>query len=153
MALPGCRIDPAQKAAEFDKADPVLAREISISERGGGAHREVEGRIGRRAGFRQRVEEQHHIRIPLLVKLRDVKLLATERGAPVDMAGSVTGQEGPDFAWLDPLAEARRDVIAERELRPNRLRHVTDARDIGIDRDRFRSRLPVLENRHAGAVP
>src|SRR5947207_12251733 len=141
LASPRPRIDPAQKPAELDKADAVLAREIGVGESSGGAHRQIKGREGRRTGIRERIEKQHDIRVTLFMKACDVQLLVSQRGAPIDVAGAVAGNERADVAWLDPLAQSRRDVVAERELGPRRSRQVSNRLDIRVYRDRLWLRL------------
>src|SRR6266545_4232943 len=69
------------------------------------------------------------------------------------MADAVAGGEGPDLAGFNPLAEPGRDVIAERVLGAQRLRHQPKRRQIGINRDGSRNRLARLAQYQARAVP
>src|SRR5438270_9545416 len=132
LASPRPRIDPAQKPAELDKADAVLAREIGVGESSGGAHRQIKRREGRRTGIRERIEKQHDIRVTLFMKACDVQLLVSQRGAPIDVAGAVAGNEKADVAWLDPPPPSRRDVVAEREPGPRPARQVSNRPQIRV---------------------
>src|SRR5437868_13668681 len=120
LASPKPRIGPAQKPAELDKADAVLAREIGVGESSGGAHRQIKRREGRRTGIRERIEKQHDIRVTLFMKACDVQLLVSQRGAPIDVAGWAVGYGTTGGGWLQSPVHSPRNLVALTGEGPNR---------------------------------
>ena len=120
LRRPHTRVQPTEHASEADEPDPVAALEVAGRKRCGRAHGLLEDAHAARADVREAVEEEHDVRVPLRMSLVHDQPLPPRRGAPVDRADPVSGDEVADVRVLDAVALHARHLASGERLRLER---------------------------------